>query len=52
MQGVIGGKVAKDDTVTIDVWYNSAYELYVAGWKLKELATISDVFHENVTVKI
>jgi len=52
MQGVIGGKVERTETVNVDIWYNSVYELYRAGWNLLDLATISDVFHENATVKI
>lgn len=52
MQGVIGGKVERTETVNVDIWYNSVYELYRAGWNLRDLARISDEFHENATVKI
>lgn len=52
MQGIIAGKVSKSDTVNIDLWYNSAYELYNSNWNLQLLAEMSDAFHQNVSVVI
>lgn len=51
MQGVIGGKIGKRDTVQIDMWYNNAYELFSAQWKLKDLARMQDIFHKHVKVQ-
>lgn len=50
IQGVISGKVSKQDTINVDLWYDSAYELYTAGWNLKAMAKMSDVFHKHVSV--
>lgn len=52
MQGVIGGKIGPKDTINVDFWYNDAYELASAGWKLKELAEMSDILHNHVNVVI
>ena len=38
IQAVIGGKIGKRDTVNIDLWYNNAYELFAAKWKLRDFA--------------
>lgn len=51
IQAIIGEKLGKRDTVSIDLWYNNAYELYAANWKLKEFAKMQDIFHRHVKVQ-
>lgn len=51
VQGIIGGKISKYDTVNVDLWYSGAYELYRSGWNLIELAKMSDIFHKHVNVQ-
>lgn len=51
IQAVIGGKIGKRDTVNIDLWYNNAYELFAARWKLRDFAKMQDVFHRHVKVQ-
>ena len=50
IQAILGGKIQARETVQIDLWYNNAYELFSAGWKLKEMAKLQDVFHKHVKV--
>lgn len=51
IQAMIGGKIGKRDTVNIDLWYNNAYELFSAKWKLRDFAKMQDIFHRHVKVK-
>ena len=52
MQGFIDSAIDKLDTVQVDVWYESAYELYMAGWDLKDFGLMSHIFSKKEGVKV
>lgn len=47
MQGVIDGKVTREDTVSVDLWYTNVYELYQSKWNLINMARMQDIFDSD-----
>lgn len=47
IQGVIDGKVGKEDSIEVDLWYNDIYELYRSKWNFINLAKMQDIFDSN-----